>query len=197
MKAEDNSIIIQYLQGKGNLTAEQKETLKNCTICADLIRQHGSRLKVIPMLQKSILIKGKMITDRQAFKIFEQTQYIFNTDKSDRRDFHVDILLGYIVETRNKAIAAKDFKTAAACEKNYHQLIVDFYGTEEKPDYRKLQPPTILVGFYPKMLNTQIPSDLEKQVEELMKVRKKSSQNRFIDAIEVESEKEEDDEENQ
>lgn len=182
INASENAIITEYLLGKGNLTKAQKLRLKRCTDCADLIRQYGSRIKVVTILQN---LYG--INDSEAYQLYSDTQVIFNTEKKDTRNFHVDILLGYIVETRNKAMAAKDFKTVAVCDKNYYSVIKDFFGTEDKPDYAKLQPPEFVMGFFPNTLNTPLPNtkELAKQVQELLKVKKGGKAEHFDDAQEV------------
>lgn len=182
MKLDDNAMIQEYLLGKGNLSDKQKEKLNNCIKCAELIRQYGSRQKVVPMLQNMVKIGEKMISQREAYLLFDDTQHIFNVSQKDRRDFHLDILLGDIKETRQKAIAAKDFKTAAACDKNYKDLIADFYGTEETPDYSKIQPVPIFLGMYPELLKTIIPEDLEKKVRELMTVKKRALESGYDEA---------------
>lgn len=177
---DENSLIMEYLFGKGNLSDSLKYKLKLCIECKDLIRQYKSRLKVIP-----ILMNGYEITEKKAYEIYQDTEIIFNVDKKDKRNFHIDILMADIAETRNKAMAAKDFKTVAACDKNYHNLLKDFFGTEERPDYSKLQPVQVNIGFYPEILGTNLPSprELEKLSLQLMKV--KSSKINVSDAEDV------------
>jgi hypothetical protein len=100
---------------------------------------------------------------------------VFGTQPKNARDFHVDRLFEMMYSTREKALADGDLRTAAACEKNIQDAIKNFLGTKEAVDWSKLQPPRILVGFMPELLNVPLPANLDEQVQQLLKAKKKKS----------------------
>lgn len=165
----DVDLILHHLSdksGESKLPEDLKKKLDRLHFCADLIRQHGSRLKVVPILRKKY-----DISQRQAYQDFQDTQEIFGSTPPSSKDFWVDILLGFIMETRHAAFQKKDFRAVTAAEKNLFNTIAEFFKGDQIP-YDKIQPPPILLGFFPELSNVQIPADLDDQVKKLVAEKK-------------------------
>lgn len=148
--------IVTYLQSGDNdviLSEPLQKILKRYRFCADLIKQHGSRLKVVPML-----IREFGISEAQAYRDFQDTTYVFGSTPRSSKDFYLDMLLGNIVETRNKAIAKEDFKSAASCDKNMLVAIQEYFKDQSIP-WDKVQPPNLTFGFFPELTNVNIPDN--------------------------------------
>lgn len=167
----DVDLIVQHLQGNINaqLSPALEEQLKRYEVCADLIKQWGSRHKVVP-----IMIKRFSISTAQAYRDFADCQEVFGSTPRSSRDFYLDILLGNITETRNKAIENKDFKTAAACDRNM-LLVVQEYFQDQSIPWEKVQPQNIMMGWFPELSKIKIPDNWQSLVDDLVKKKKRNT----------------------
>jgi hypothetical protein len=168
----ESDLIIQYLQdptGEFQLTDALKQTLHRLSRCADLIKQWGSRQKVVPMLMHEF-----DIGQAQAYRDFGDCQEVFGSTPRNSRDFYLDILIGHISETRQKALAKDDFKTAASCDKNMI-LVISEYFKNETIDWNKVQMPSVLIGFFPELSNVVVPDDWRQQIDRLLAKKRNSS----------------------
>lgn len=179
---DDSDTIIQYLQDKtGNaiLSKKLQEKLDRMHVCCDLIRQYYSRGKVVPMLKKQFAL-----SDASAYRLFEETTYIFNVTQSSPKDFYLDMLLGEIKETKRKCLAGTkpDLRSAAACDKNMAMVIKEFGGSNISQLYEKLQVPVLQIGFFPELMNFELPENWQQMVDKLKK--SKLRKNLMIDTAE-------------
>jgi len=161
----DKDKIIRHLQGDDSfeLSDALLEKLKRYECAADLIKQYGTRHKVVPML-----IKIFGISKRAAYLDFEETQEVFGTSSKNSKNFYIDMIFGMMVETRKKAYAKNDFKTAATVEKNMTDLVQGYFGDKDTPDYSLVQPPSFFLGFFPEELKTELPADWEEQAKKFV-----------------------------
>ncbi len=177
----DPDKIIDYLihpnDQKYELTPALQDKLDKMRDCRDLIKKHGSRVTVVPILMTEF-----NVSHSEAVRIYSETLEVFNaTSSTSGRDFYVDMLLGFMIETRNKAYIKQDYNAAARSEKNMLDLISQFMGNEDAKIYETIQPPDILYEFNPELLGVKLPEDLDKQIEKLLK-KKKGDTSMFDDA---------------
>lgn len=145
--------------------------------CRDLIKKHGSRTTVIPLL-----ISEFNVSNSEAIRIFNETLEVFNaTASTNGRDFYIDMLLGFMIETRNKAYSKRDFMAAAKSEKNMLDLIKEFLGTNDAKVYENIQPPNVTYLFDPGKLGVTLPDDLDYQISKILE-RKRGNTGLFDDA---------------
>lgn len=178
----DTDLLIAHLMGKGKapISPKLQEKMERLEHCADLIRQYGSRLKVIPMLTERYGISRST-----AYQDFEDTQLVFGTTPRNSRAFWIDILLGMIVTDIENARTKKDYKALAAMQRNFIQLIAQM-GEPENDAYEKIQPVNIMMGFFPEKTNVEKLSDeeIEAAFKRLSKAKRKA--NLLLDAQDVE-----------
>ena len=170
----DVDAIEAYLAGReASLSPALAKKLKRLETARDLLAKYGSRRKVVGMLMR-LAVYTDMGSSSQAtaYRDVEDAFEIFKPTARSSQDFYVDRALEMAFETREKALAAQDFRAAAACDKNIITLIEKFMGDKEAIDWSKVQPPRILVGFMPELLNVPLPQDLDAQVRALLKAKK-------------------------
>lgn len=182
----DADTITAFLAGReAALSPALQRKLKRMETVTDLLRTYGSRRKVATMLQRLDAYTSMGASSQAtAYRDIQDAIEVFGTQSRNSRDFYVDRLFEMMYSTREKAIAADDLKTAAACEKNIADAIKNFLGAKEAVDWSKLLPPRILVGFMPELLNVPLPADIDAQVAQLLKAKRKKSLN-FSDAEEA------------
>ena len=170
----DVDAIEAYLAGReAALSPALQRKLKRLETARDLLAKYGSRKKVVTMLQRlAVYTELGSQSQATAYRDVEQALDIFRPTARHAQDFYVDRALEMAFETREKALAAQDFRAAAACDKNIIVLIEKFMGDKEAIDWSKVQPPRILVGFMPELLNVPLPQDLDAQVRALLKAKK-------------------------
>lgn len=191
----DTDEIIAYLQFDGDvehaprLSKKLKEKLKRLYRCGELIRVYGTRNKVCPMLEKEFGI-SRQAADRD----FQQCQTVFGTTLKSSKDFWLDVLLGFMIESRNKAMVKGDMRSVAQIEKNMKEAIKDLAGDEKSLPFDKVQPVQVQIGFFPELTKVKLPEDWEDQVKKLMKNKKKNNLDNadFIQDAEIVEEDERD-----
>jgi len=178
----DTDVIMRWLLGidKTNLNASQKLLLKRAQSCKDLVYEYG------PDKTKIIKLHAKLqnISEETAKSDYENMLYFYNVQKESPRNFWIDFALSSITKNINEARKANDFATVSKENKNMIVLIEKFFGTEEKPDYSKLQPPDIILGFWPESTGIVLPEGrkLEVILKQLEMVKSESGFN--VDDIE-------------
>lgn len=169
------------------LSVSLQEKLARLEICRDLIRKYRSKYKVVPEMANIewTRLSGEKykLSKQQAYRDFDETVELFNTAASQGNslDFYVDLLLGDIQQTREKAFAKGDYKTVAMCERNVIDVLKNFFGGQEARLYDNLQPPVIITNFSPESTGIKIPDDWEGQVKRIL-AKKKRKEMTFDDA---------------
>lgn len=175
----DADQIMLFLQGKkaAKLSPKLEEKLKRLFRCADLIKVHGTRRVVCPLLVNIYKVVDLDYSLATAYRDFEETEIVFGSTPRSNLDFYLDINLGHIMETREMAKAKKDVKTMAACDKNESALLKEHFGTKDAFPIEEIQPPVFLLGFYPEQTGIKVPEDWEKRAKEIIKTKKRKSIN--------------------
>lgn len=173
----DVEIIVQHLQGKlkrSMLSDMIKEKIDRMHIISDLIRQYGSRLKVVPMIEQDM-----GISKSQALRLFNETIQVYSTVSAQEkgRDLWIDILLGQIMEGMKKSLLKQDFKAHASYVKTFKDTIVDLIGDAEAAKYDKVQPPPIVIGFFPELVMGNVTEEeLLKAAQDFRRKKKENIQ---------------------
>ena len=173
-------LLALYLTGKLDiikLSDKMQEKLTRLEVCRDLYFKLKSRAKVI---KEMLMItwhnasgEAYKLSKPQVYRDFDDAIELFNiTTNVAGLNFHLDILLKNINETREKAIQDRDWKTAAVCDKNYATAIEKFLGDTGAEEYRKLQPGIITTDFLPEESKVKLPKDWEQQVKRLIKKKR-------------------------
>lgn len=175
-KLTDIDAIILYLQdesGTAKLTKPQQAKLERWDFCDSLIRLYKNRQKVINMMVNKFEI-GKAT----ALRDYYSTQQTFGSNFSHNREYHVDLLLEEIAETRAVAKASQNATAMARCDANKISIIEKFMGDKDTPDYSLLQIPDTILKFEPALLGIELPdeAELKKQIQMLSRVDKEATQ---------------------
>ena len=180
---DDLDTIILHLQGRlgaYELSPKMEEIIKNMDVCRDLIRQYGSRGKVVPMLETTLGIKKST-----AEKLYVDTLHVFNTSQASHRDFWIDTAMGLFMETRRKALAKSDMKSVTAAETNIARLIALMTDSKDAEIYARINVQRRIITFDPSLTGVTLPDDYEAAVESLIKKAKSRDLSSIPDAEEV------------
>lgn len=153
----DLDALIDYIHnGRGELSLALQKKLDRMAECADLIRQHVSRLVVVPKVMHSC-----KVSRAEAYRIFDETCEVFAPPSvASQRTIYVDIILAKMALTHEKALAKEDFRAAGAILSDMLKAVEKFFGDHEALDWKKVQPPRFLFLFDPKLLGThQLPAE--------------------------------------
>lgn len=168
----DDELIIEHLLQDGDkkpLSAALQKRFEMLDTCRDFIQQYGSRLRVTKLLMSTF-----KISKAQAYRVFESTVFVFgSSQKSSSREFYLDIILGFIMDDRKKALLKQDYKSVAAMQKNMITAIEKLAGDSKALPFENVQPPQVMIGFFPELTKVQLPEDWEAQVKELIKPKRK------------------------
>lgn len=166
----DTDQINKYLLGQqANLSAALTKKLERLQTAADLLRKYGSRMKVAGMLQKL----WNDCSRATSYRYIEEAQDVFSPQQAADREFYVDILMGMLFSTREKALAKQDLKVVAATERNIMNAITKFFGTSEALPIEKFQVPHYTMVFDPSLVGAKpLPENWQKQLQEILAVRK-------------------------
>lgn len=185
----DIDALIAYVYGdRETLSPEQIEKLKRLEQCSDLIRKHGSRLKVIPLMVKLFSKGGKPYTAKKAQQDFDDTTELFGASKPTSKNFWFDIVLGMMMETRQNAYVKRNYSAASIIEARILGAIKDFVGDSEAYPIEKLQPPRLELGFFPEQLKVDMPANFEDQLAKLMESKKRKEL--MLDPQDIQAEEE-------
>lgn len=167
----DNEKIIEYLLQDGDglkLSKALQDKLDKMDRCHDLIKRYGSRLRVVPVLMKTL-----NVSKAEGYRIFQDTQDVMGSTMRTSREFWLDILLGFMMDSREKASIKGDFKSVATIEKNMASAIEKLAGDNKALPFDKVQPVPVMIGFFPELTKVVLPEDWEDQVKELIKPKRK------------------------
>ncbi len=184
-RLDDIDRIILYLQDRTDklkLSPRLDKLLENLQTTADLIRKYGSAHKVVPMLMKDI-----KISRATAYRYYSDSQQIFAATTRNDQKFHVDILLGQIEEKIREATLDKNHNAVAKLIREKRITIAELLGGAESELYEKLQLPRIRLGFYPELLNVEIPP--EEELKAWIEKMKKPKRTANVSALDIEWEK--------
>lgn len=154
------------------LSYTKQQEFERVNKCLELIKVKVSRAKVIPLL-----IQQYKISRAEAYRIYEDTIYVFDTIYKRRqgRDVHVDILVGNIIDTYNKAVAADDLKNATYAMRLYMDAIKEFFGGYEAEQYAQLQPPSVTFIIPEHVLKIESNPDLKKRIKDSLTYKKRNA----------------------
>lgn len=180
--------ITAYLLGKmprTDLSPALEEYIDKMYVCSDLVRQWGSRLKVVP-----ILMTKYDISRPTALELFERTQYVFGSTAKSSQAFYVDILFEDIKKGMNKALKSGDMRSYAQLTKQFADAIKEFTGSADALLYENFEMQPIIIGFFPELFKgVDLPDNLEEQIEKLKKGKSKKEMGekvgQYIDYEEV------------
>lgn len=180
--------IILHLRGElphTKLSPALEEKLRRLKRTAELIEKYGGMKKVIPVLQE--LYEISFATAR---RLYIEAQEAFGAVTHFNRQFHVDTYIQMLVEGANLAKNAGDYRSYSALMDRYKDAIREFMGTTDEEMYRQIQIPPFQVGFFPEVLKTKLPQNLEARIAKLKEERAKDE---IEDAIVLEPEQDEED----
>lgn len=170
----DNEKIIEFLIQDGDeirLTKKLQEKLDRMDHCRDLIKQYGARTRVA-----NILMKNYQISRAQAYRLFQDTQDVYGATQRTSREFWLDILMGFMIDDRQKALLKQDFRSVATIEKNMITAVEKLAGDKDTIPFEKVQPPQVIIGFFPETTKVELPDDWEAQVKQIIKPKRKIDQ---------------------
>lgn len=148
-----------HLQGKlerHELSPKLQEKVERIVATSELIRKYVSRLKVCPMLEKSM-----NLSRAQAYRLYEETQRLFGETSIKNQQFWLDIQMGAIEEDIAACRMLKDYRSVAALRKLQVDLIEKLMGSGDAQLYERIQPPEFVVGFFPRSMKMPLPKDKE------------------------------------
>ena len=184
---KDIEVIIQYYKGEPvKLNSIQELKSKRWVSCKELIHKYVNQNTVVKYQAKTFEISYET-----ALKDYHATLEVFNTTTElQPRNFWIQHLLGEVQQNIREAREAGDLDVVAKEHKNMIAILKEFFSDQEKPDYSKLQPVTILMGFFPEITGIeQMPEqELQLQIQNLMKIKQNKSAGNdddFEDAQEV------------
>lgn len=168
----DDELIIEHLLKDGDtkpLSPALQKRFEMLDTCRDLIQKYGSRLRVSKLLMNTF-----GISKAQAYRIFESTIFVFgSSQKTSAREFWLDIIMGFIIDDRQKALIKQDYKSVAAMQKNMITAIEKLAGDNKTLPFENVQPAPVMIGFFPELTKVELPEDWEAQVKELIKPKRK------------------------
>jgi hypothetical protein len=157
--------IIMHLRGElpnTKLSPALEEKLRRLKRTSELIEKYGGMKKVIPVLQE--LYEVSFSTARN---YYIQAQDAFGAVTHFNRQYHLDTYIQMIIEGANQAKNSGDYRSYSALMDRYREAIEKFMGTTEEDLYRQIQIPEFQVGFFPEVLKTKLPSNLEQRIAKL------------------------------
>jgi hypothetical protein len=176
--------IVLFLQGKlpnAEMSPALEKKLDRMKECAALIRKYGGAQKTISMME------GMWdISFSTAKRLYNETQEAFGELTNFNKQFHLDTYLNFLITGINIARDNGDGRTFAALMKEYKEAIKEFMGTSDAEMYKKLEIPTIQIGFFPEELKTKLPANWKARLAKLKEEKLRSDM--IEDAIVLEPE---------
>lgn len=168
----DDELIIEHLLKDGDtkpLSEALQKRFEMLDTCRDLIQKYGSRLRVSRLLMNTF-----GISKAQAYRIFESTIFVFgSSQKTSAREFWLDIIMGFMIDDRQKALIKQDYKSVAAMQKNMITAVEKLAGDNKTIPFENVQPVPVMIGFFPELTKVELPDDWEDQVKEIIKPKRK------------------------
>ena len=178
-------VLALYLSGKLSIVKisdKLQERLTRLETCRDIYHQKRDKYKTVESLMMLSWSKANgekyTISQSTAYRDFDDMVELFGVIfKTGGLNFHLNILLSNIEETRKKALIDHDWRTAAACDKNYIAAMEKFFSNQDAEKYKSLQPPVIMTDFIPEQSKVKLPDDWEAQVKRLIEKKKNKLMN--------------------
>jgi hypothetical protein len=173
-ESTDVDRILEALQdekGLSMLTSEDKERMHRLQQCKRWIHQYGSREKVLPMMINNEWLRADgssyFIKERQAYRDYTDCQVIFSLGYVNEKAFWLDMLIGWVVETRKQAMLGdkKELAVAHKCEKLLEEIIMNHFGSKDEEAYKKINPVPTVIAFMPKELPVTLPDNWEEDLK--------------------------------
>ncbi|WP_304234784.1 hypothetical protein [Jiulongibacter sediminis] len=176
--------LINQNKKKFLMTEKAEDTVTLMRLTRALFVKYSSRGKVVDKL-----IEDHDIHERKAWRLVDITPRLFTTVYREMsREFHVDILLENIQETRRLAIATQDWKTASSCDRNYAQAIKDFLGDSKQLKPEDLVLPDIEIGFHPELFKDIPPIDSPEYKKIISNFKKRKDRQEKLEAEDIDYE---------
>jgi len=156
-----DDLIIAHMKGKlerSELSPKLQEQVDNMLACEKLIRKYVSRLDVVPMLETTLGVSRST-----AYSLYESTQRILGETSVKNQQFWLDIELGALEKDIQGAQKMNDYKSVASLRKIKADLIIKLMGSGDAQLYEKIQPPQVVIGFFPASMKVKLPKDRELQ----------------------------------
>ena len=180
----DVDLIIQHIENPDAGTAlseKLEEKLKRIQRCHALTTEHGSRIKVVPELEKEFSISFST-----ALRIYEDTQLVF-AHKLPKREYWIDIALGRVFETWKMAKDAKDIRGMNAADANMIAIMEKFLQSADRIPYEEFKNPKFIFGFFPQLSKVKIPENWRDEIERIIQ-RKRNIELNTTDAVVLDDE---------
>lgn len=180
--------IILHLRGElphTKMSPALEEKLRRLKRASELIEKYGGMKKVIPVLQE--LYDISFATAR---RLYIEAQEAFGAVTHFNRQFHIDTYIQMLLEGANLAKNAGDYRSYSTMMDRYKDAIKEFMGTTDEEMYKQIQIPPFQVGFFPEVLKTKLPNNLEARIA---KLRQERANQEIEDAIVLEPEQDEED----
>jgi hypothetical protein len=180
--------IILHLRGElpnTKLSPALEEKMRRLKRASELIEKYGGMKKVIPVLQE--LYDISFATAR---RLYIEAQEAYGAVTHFNKQFHIDTYIQMLLEGANQAKAAGDFRSYSTMMDRYKDAIKEFMGTTDEEMYKQIQIPPFQVGFFPEVLKTKLPNNLEARIA---KLRQERANQEIEDAIVLEPEQDEED----
>lgn len=169
--------IVAHLQGGAELEGDELLKFMRVNLADDLTRQYGSRRKVAPMLLNAVRAKYRQegyamkYTQKMAYEDIADAEYIYATTTAQQKQYHLNILMDWIMQDRRLALAKKDLRTLSQVTKNYITAIEKFLRTDEL-NMDELRVPQMVYLFKPELLNVPMPDSMEQLERELIELQR-------------------------
>lgn len=173
LASTDYHQIVQYYQNKlerHQLSSKLEKYIIKMDYCAELTRDYKSRLKVVPLLQKTYGISLP-----SARMLFERTQMLLGQASQIglSQAFHVDILLGEISDLIKDCKKSGDTRSRAAALKLYKETIKELMGSADAAKYEQFEMKPIIVGFFPEKFKKPLPDNLDEEIEKIKRLKRR------------------------
>lgn len=172
------SEVDQYLAYVNDTTGEVKlsETVKRKVerweFANNLIVQHGVCRTSINLMKEKFKIDQATV-----YRDFDSAMQVFGSIHRNQKEYlrHVHLQKSFALLSAAEKVG--DFAAWKAALSELRRNAGFEKADPDLPDFSKIQPPRILVGFFPQLLNVPLPDDWEAQVKELVKAKRKKNLN--------------------
>ncbi|GAB2798271.1 hypothetical protein GCM10027199_86570 [Amycolatopsis magusensis] len=78
------------------------------------------------------------------------------------------------MKSHKRATKAGDWNAVARIEKNMKDAVKELAGDKDTLPFDQIQPPKVKIGFFPQLTGVTLPDDLDAQVQQLIKPKRKT-----------------------
>lgn len=169
-KTDENAIFL-YMMGdieESGLSHKQKEEVDQMHFCDNLISTYAVRRTVVKMLKKKYTC-----TDRTAYTIYDKTIYYFGSRGKKDKEYIKHMVVEKLMNLFLKAFKNNDTKAAAILAKEIRESLGYDKDDSNIPDFSKIIIKEPVFMFDASLLGVNLPTDWEKQVESIVRIKKK------------------------